>query len=111
VLSDAAAPSTSFAACGIEVRHTGGGLAGPTRGNRCRGRRVVTEESRRDRRIEIGDPLTRDLDPHARPIDPHERAADIDVGTSPRPGGIVIQGMTHYHTIYCDKTYDYGGTL
>jgi len=26
-------------------------------------------------------------------------------------GGIVIQGVTHYHTIYRDKTYDYGNTL
>jgi len=26
-------------------------------------------------------------------------------------GGIVIQGKTHYHTIYRDKMYDYGNTL
>jgi hypothetical protein len=26
-------------------------------------------------------------------------------------GGIVIQGQTHYHTIFRDKTQDYGGTL
>ncbi|MEY4576379.1 MAG: hypothetical protein RL701_1082, partial [Pseudomonadota bacterium] len=25
--------------------------------------------------------------------------------------GVVIQGQTHYHTIFRDKTYDYGGTL
>jgi len=26
-------------------------------------------------------------------------------------GGIVIQGKTHYHTIYRDKQFDYGGSL
>jgi hypothetical protein len=26
-------------------------------------------------------------------------------------GGIVIQGKTHYHTMYRGKTYDYGNTL
>ena len=26
-------------------------------------------------------------------------------------GGVVIQGKTHYHTIFRDKQYDYGGTL